>query len=327
MIKLLNICKTIEKRSIINNLSLEIRKGEKLVLLGPSGSGKTTLLKIINGLISPTSGSVIIDGADIKTIKGHELRRKIGYVMQHFGLFPHYTVKENVAIVPKLLGWGKEKTDQRTRQLFQKLELEEGLLHRLPAQLSGGQQQRVGLARALAADPDIILMDEPFGALDPITRANIRRELKALDDFREKTMVMVTHDVTEAFEMGTRICVVQNGEIKQVGTPQQLLFSANQNSVFSFIDGNRAILEMKVLTLADVLAFIVSPKVTTKITQPLSSHLTILEVISQPLKDEGIFIQTTDGNVIQTSKEAILSAFYKKINTLRKNDFALPFSA
>jgi osmoprotectant transport system ATP-binding protein len=176
----------------------------------------------------------------------------MGYVLQHTGLFPHYTIAENMAIVPRLLNWKTQQIEERTRELIQKLHLSEEHLHLYPDQLSGGQKQRVGIARALMADPPVLLLDEPFGALDPITRTHIRQEFLQLDEFKRKTVVMVTHDITEAFELGDRICLMQQGRIEQIGTPAELLLKPKSAFVSSFLNEQRLPLELKTLTLATI---------------------------------------------------------------------------
>ncbi|MBO0932407.1 ATP-binding cassette domain-containing protein [Fibrella aquatilis] len=213
------VTKRYQNRPVVDNLSLTIAPGETLVLLGTSGCGKTTTLQLMNRLIDADAGTVLINGVDVQQQLPHDLRRHIGYVIQDAGLFPHYSVAQNIAVVPRLLQWDTARITQRTHELLTLLRLPDTILDRLPDALSGGQRQRVGLARALAADPPIILMDEPFGALDPITRDDIRRELKELEVFRQKTVVLVTHDVREAFILGDRIVLMDAGRIVQTGTP------------------------------------------------------------------------------------------------------------
>uniref|UniRef100_UPI00261330F6 ATP-binding cassette domain-containing protein n=1 Tax=uncultured Mucilaginibacter sp. TaxID=797541 RepID=UPI00261330F6 len=201
------------KTAAVDDISFEVKEGETLVLLGTSGCGKTTTLKMINRLTEPSGGRISVNGKDVLDQNPDQLRRGIGYVLQNNGLFPHYSVAENMAIVPKLLKWDQQKIAQRTQTLLEKLHLPEKYLNLYPNELSGGQQQRIGLARALMADPPVLLMDEAFGALDPITRSAIRKEFKQLDEFKRKTIVMVTHDVQEAFEMADRICLMDAGKI------------------------------------------------------------------------------------------------------------------
>ncbi len=236
----------------VDDISFDVKEGETLVLLGTSGCGKTTTLKMINRLTELSGGRISVNGKDILEQNPNQLRRGIGYVLQNNGLFPHYSVAENMAVVPKLLKWNQQKINDRTNVLLEKLHLSENYLHLYPNELSGGQQQRVGLARALMADPPVLLMDEAFGALDPITRAAIRKEFKQLDELKRKTIVMVTHDVQEAFEMADRICLMDAGKIKQIGTPAELLFHAANPFVASFLDEQRLQLELKAVSLGDL---------------------------------------------------------------------------
>lgn len=251
MIEAKNVTKTFDGHTAVDNVSFTVKKGETLVLLGRSGSGKTTLLKMINRLIEPGSGEIRIDGRSTKDGSPEELRRKIGYVFQNTGLFPHYTIEENIAIVPRLLGWEKEKVRKRIYSLMEKLGLPATYLSSYPRQLSGGQQQRVGLARALAADPPILLMDEPFGALDPITRAGLQKDFKELDELRSKTIILVTHDVQEAFELADRICLMDKGRIIQAGEPRELLTHPADQYVKDFFDDQRFLLEVKMMDPSD----------------------------------------------------------------------------
>ncbi len=206
------------------DVTLDIPSGAFVVLLGPSGCGKTTLLRMVNRLIEPTSGSITLGGEDIRTFEPTELRRRIGYVIQQVGLFPHMTVAQNVAIVPELLGWSRERIQARVLELLELVALPAGeYCARYPAQLSGGQQQRVGVARALAGDPSVVLMDEPFGAIDAITRATLQDELLQLQRKLRKTVLFVTHDVEEALRLADRIVVMREGRIVQYDTPVEIL--------------------------------------------------------------------------------------------------------
>ncbi|WP_343670262.1 ATP-binding cassette domain-containing protein [Chitinophaga sp.] len=254
MIKLENVSKSfLNGKPAVSAVSFEVNAGETLVLLGTSGSGKTTTLRMINRLLLPDSGNIFVNGQSILSQRLESLRRGIGYVLQHHGLFPHYTVGENIGVVPGLLKWDAGRIASRVATLMEKLHLPvSDYLHAYPQQLSGGQQQRVGLARALAADPPVLLMDEPFGALDPVTRASVRKEFRALDEIQHKTIIMVTHDVQEAFELGTRICLMDKGKVQQTGTPAELLFSPANDFVRSFFDEHRFVLELKALTLGDI---------------------------------------------------------------------------
>lgn len=236
MIEIQNLTKRFESHTAVDGVSLSVGPGETLVLLGTSGCGKTTTLKMINRLIEPTSGLVCVAGVDVGQQPGPELRRQIGYVIQDGGLFPHYTVAEAIATVPKLLGWEPSEIQKRTHELIDKLQLPKSVLNRYPSELSGGQRQRVGLARALAAKPPVVLMDEPFGALDPFTRRHVRRELFGLNELKETTVVLVTHDVSEALELADRITLMDKGKIVQIGPPAELLKQPANDFVRDFLD-------------------------------------------------------------------------------------------
>jgi osmoprotectant transport system ATP-binding protein len=224
MIELQRLSKAYGEILAVDDLSLEVARGELLVLLGGSGCGKTTTLKLINRLVEPTSGLVRIEGHDTRELPGPELRRKIGYCFQEVGLFPHMTVGQNVAITLDLLGWSREDQEERVRELLSMVSLEaETFASRWPSELSGGQRQRVGIARALAAQPEILLLDEPFGALDPLTRDQLQRSFQTLRDDLGLTGVFVTHDMVEALILGDRIAVMERGRMVQIGTPQTLL--------------------------------------------------------------------------------------------------------
>jgi osmoprotectant transport system ATP-binding protein len=213
-------------RALLRHLNLQIEHGETLILLGRSGSGKTTTMKLINRLLDPTSGRVEVEGKPTVEWDPIRLRRRIGYVIQEVGLFPHLTVEENIGVVPRLEGWEAARIRQRARELLAMVGLDaDRFAARYPRELSGGQRQRVGVARALAADPPVILLDEPFGALDPITRREIQQEFNILQRELHKTMVFVTHDIAEAFALGNRIALLQDGALVLLGAPEELLRS------------------------------------------------------------------------------------------------------
>jgi osmoprotectant transport system ATP-binding protein len=245
-----NISKNYNGIQAVKDISFQVKEGQTLVLLGTSGCGKTTTLKMLNRLIEASSGRIMINGKDVFLSAPEILRRSMGYVAQNNGLFPHYTVAENLAIVPKLLKWDQKKIRDRSHELLHQLKLPaEENAHKYPEELSGGQKQRVALARALVSDPPVLLMDEPFGALDPITRANIRKEFQNLPELKRKTIVLVTHDVQEAFAMGDRICLMDRGIIVQSGTPEELIFKPVNDFVRRFLSQQRLQLELSSLKL------------------------------------------------------------------------------
>ncbi|MFF5381235.1 ABC transporter ATP-binding protein [Pedobacter suwonensis] len=256
MIELKEISKKFGNTLAVKQVSFNVASRETLVLLGTSGCGKTTTLKMINRLIEPDAGQILINGENVTDQDSDVLRKGIGYVMQNIGLFPHYTIAENIALVPDMLKWDKEKTKSRTKALIEKLHLPESTLAMYPHELSGGQQQRVGLARALVADPPVLLMDEPFGALDNLTRTSIQKEFKALEELKRKTIVMVTHDVLEAFELADRICLMDKGEVVQIGTPKELLFQPINDIAKNFLAGQRLVLEFKVVNIQDIWCYL-----------------------------------------------------------------------
>ena len=211
-------------KNAVNHVSFQIRAGELVTILGTSGCGKTTLMKMINRLYDPTSGEIFIFGKNIRQEDPVKLRQKIGYVIQQIGLFPHMTVAKNIAVVPEILNWEKERIEHRIDELLQIVNLDpKEFRERYPAQLSGGQQQRVGLARALAADPEIMLLDEPFGAIDAINRGKLQDELLSIHRSSQKTFLFVTHDITEALKLGSRVLVMDQGEIQQFAPPREIL--------------------------------------------------------------------------------------------------------
>ena len=236
MIEARNLSKTIGKKKVVHDLSFKAGLGKTTVLLGTSGSGKTTTLKMLNQLILPDEGEVFIDSIPNSSIPPHQLRRTIGYVLQETGLFPHLTVEENIGTVPKLLSWKADYIRKKTLELLEQLGLkEERFLKSYPYQLSGGQKQRVGIARALISSPPILLMDEPFGALDPINRNSIRQDLKNLPQFKKTCIVMVTHDIQEAYELGDQIILLDQGEVQQIGTKSDLIERPNNDFVRNFL--------------------------------------------------------------------------------------------
>ncbi|MFS0560452.1 ABC transporter ATP-binding protein [Terribacillus sp. 179-K 1B1 HS] len=225
----------------IKNFNLKVQEGELLTLIGPSGCGKTTTMKMINRLVEPSAGDIYIDGKDLKDYNIHELRWNIGYVLQQIALFPHMTVEENIAVVPEMKKWKKQQIRDRAKELMQMVGMEPSIyMKKKPSELSGGQAQRVGVIRALAADPQILLMDEPFSALDPISREGLQKDIRKLQQQIKKTIVFVTHDIDEATALGDRICLMNAGEIIQVDTPQELILKPLNSFVRSFIGDKKS---------------------------------------------------------------------------------------
>lgn len=242
MLTLENVSKTYKGgKKAVNNVNLKIAKGEFICFIGPSGCGKTTTMKMINRLIEPSAGKIFIDGENIMEQDPVELRRKIGYVIQQIGLFPHMTIQQNISLVPKLLKWPEQQRKERARELLKLVDMGPEYVDRYPHELSGGQQQRIGVLRALAAEPPLILMDEPFGALDPITRDSLQEEFKKLQKTLHKTIVFVTHDMDEAIKLADRIVILKAGEIVQIGTPDDILRNPADEFVEEFIGKERLI--------------------------------------------------------------------------------------
>ncbi|ADD69197.1 glycine betaine/L-proline ABC transporter, ATPase subunit [Denitrovibrio acetiphilus DSM 12809] len=241
MIELRELSKKYGEATAVDGISLSINEGEMCVLIGPSGCGKSTTLKMINRMIDMSSGDVYVRGQNIKDQKAEILRRRIGYVIQSIGLFPHMTVGENIAVVPKLLKWKDEKIKAQVDSLLELVELGAEYADKYPSQLSGGEAQRVGVARALAAEPEILLMDEPFGALDPVTRESLQKGLLRIQKKLKKTVVFVTHDIDEAVRLATKIAIMKDGRIMQYDTPQNILSSPADKFTAKFVGKDRAL--------------------------------------------------------------------------------------
>lgn len=238
----------------VEDFSLTVPSRSLVVFLGPSGCGKTTLLKMVNRLHEPTQGQIHINGADISTIDPTTLRRQMGYTIQRTGLFPHMTVARNIAVVPNLLGWEQQRTTDRVRELLELMQLPpEIYLERYPAQLSGGEQQRVGIARALAADPDIMLMDEPFGALDAITRTALQDEISLLQQQLKKTVLFVTHDVDEALKLADYIAILESGKLLQFGRPADLMRAPANDFVAQLLDSSDKVRQISLIKLEEIM--------------------------------------------------------------------------
>ncbi|MPV85426.1 ABC transporter ATP-binding protein [Ostreibacterium oceani] len=255
MIEYRNISKRYAGHDVIESLSLTVPSGEFVVLIGPSGCGKSTLLKMLNRLVTPSDGDILLGGTRLNEMPLTKLRRQIGYVIQSTGLFPHWTVAKNIATVPRLLGWSPAKIEARTEQLMQQLDLLPSSYYwdKYPHELSGGQAQRVGVARALASDPDILLMDEPFGALDPITREALQREVRDIQRQTGKTVIFVTHDMDEALALADKIAIMQSGQLVQFDTPVEILINPANAFVEAFV--GQSDLGLKLLSQRQVVQY------------------------------------------------------------------------
>jgi osmoprotectant transport system ATP-binding protein len=281
------------ERLAIDHLSFEVPAGEICVLVGPSGCGKTTAMRMVNRMIEITEGDILLDGTSVKTRKPAELRREIGYVIQQIGLFPHQTIFDNVATVPKLLGWDKQRIRQRVDELLDLVALEpDEYRGRYPAQLSGGQRQRVGVARALAVDPPLMLMDEPFGAIDPINRARLQNQFLRLQAQIRKTVVFVTHDIDEALKMGDRIAIMKEGGVlAQYATPQELLENPADEFVENFVGADRG---LKALALHRIRELELGP---VRVGSPVVVEMedTLRDALSQMLVNDADYVRVRDG--------------------------------
>ncbi|MBV8046876.1 MAG: ABC transporter ATP-binding protein [Paludibacterium sp.] len=278
MIEMTQVSKTFGgARPAVDDLSLSIAAGEFVVLIGSSGSGKSTLLRMINRLVEPDRGEILVNGVDIRRQRPEDLRRRMGYAIQSIGLFPHWTVAQNIGTVPRLLKWTKARIDARVDELLALLHLDPAeFRHRYPHQLSGGQQQRVGVARALAADPDVLLMDEPFGALDPVTRGALQEELLRIHALSGKTVVLVTHDIDEALQLGSHIVLMNQGRIVQQGRPLDLLRRPANAFVHDFV--GRTEIGLRLLAL-DRVAGRLRPN-EAAVGEPISADLSLREALS-----------------------------------------------
>ncbi|VEP13310.1 putative transporter subunit: ATP-binding component of ABC superfamily transporter [Hyella patelloides LEGE 07179] len=257
MIHFNNITKTYPgaTKPSVDNLTMSVPEGETCVVIGPSGCGKTTTMKMVNRLIEPTEGEIYVTGRNILKQDPVELRRNIGYVIQQIGLFPHFTIRDNIAVVPKMLGWKKSRIDRRVDELLEIVGLEPThFRNSYPRKLSGGQRQRVGVARALAADPPVMLMDEPFGAIDPITRDRLQNEFLRLQKPMKKTIMFVTHDIDEAIKMGTLVCILQvGGVLQQLDTPSNILSSPANSFVADFVGSDRGLKKLTLVRVNEVM--------------------------------------------------------------------------
>jgi osmoprotectant transport system ATP-binding protein len=255
-IRLENLAKRFpgQREPAVDDLSMDIPEGEIVIFVGPSGCGKTTTMKLINRIIEPTSGRIFLDGEDVTKVNPDLLRRRMGYVIQQIGLFPHVTIADNIATVPRLLGWDKKRISQRVDELLDTVGMDPGdYRHRYPKELSGGQRQRVGVARAMSGDPDVMLMDEPFGAIDPITRDRLQNEFLRLQERIKKTIVFVTHDIDEAIKMGDRIAILrEQSHIAQFDTPERILVNPADDYVADFIGRGASLKRLSLSRVRDV---------------------------------------------------------------------------
>ncbi|MDE4907673.1 ATP-binding cassette domain-containing protein [Methanogenium marinum] len=301
-IELSHLTKTYGDVTAVSDVSLDVIGGELLVLIGGSGSGKTTTLRMVNRLIEPDSGIVRINGTDIREFDEVRLRRNIGYVIQQIGLFSHMNVGDNIGLIPKIEGWGKEQIDARVHELLEMVDLPPEIFSaRYPRELSGGQQQRVGLARALVMNPSLFLMDEPFGALDPILRKQLQEEFLTIKYDIGRTIIFVTHDIDEAFKLGDRICIMHEGELVQIGTPEELIFHPETDQVAHLVDANRKYRHIETFTVHDLMS-------------PLSkrefyeANMPVSEAMAKILSDETGIAVVMEGNNLRgtTSRQNIV---------------------
>jgi osmoprotectant transport system ATP-binding protein len=285
----------------VKDFSLEVPKGQVTVLIGPSGCGKTTTLRMINRLIEPTSGHIYIDGKDTATFRPEQLRRSIGYAIQNVGLFPHMTVAANIGVVPHLLGWPKEKTAGRVNELLILVGLEPAeFAAKYPGQLSGGQAQRVGVARALAADPPILLMDEPFGAVDPLTRQHLQAQFVQIQQRLKKTVILVTHDLDEAIRLADRIAIMESGRLVQYDTPEDILSQPANKFVHDFVGTDRALKRLSRLTVDDYIKPAASVEKSTSLKEATAAMGKRPSVWA--VDEAGRLIGWIDGKLLATSR-------------------------
>ena len=310
MIRLDHVTKNYEgsDRHAVDSLDLEIETGTTVAMIGPSGCGKTTTMRMINRLETPTVGRVLVNGRDIAETDEKQLRRSIGYVIQQVGLFPHMTIERNIATVPRLLGWDKAKTDRRIDELLDLVSLDPAVMRkRLPHELSGGQRQRVGFARALAADPAIMLMDEPFGAIDPITRVKLQDEFRQILKKVSKTVVIVTHDLDEAIKMGDRIAIMRDGRLLQYDTPEAVLARPANDFVENFLGPDRAIKRLSLIQVSSAMGAPAEQASAVSIAPDASLHAALSLMLADDLA--GLDVRDTDGKAVgYLSRDAVLSA-------------------
>lgn len=310
MIEFNRVSRAFNGKAAVSDLSLTVAEGEFCVLLGTSGSGKSTTLKMINRLVEFDSGEIRFAGESIRQLDARALRRRMGYAIQSIGLFPHWTVEKNIATVPALLGWSKPQVTQRIEALLTLLNLDPQLLNRYPHQLSGGQQQRVGVARALAADPEVLLMDEPFGALDPVTRGALQQEMLRIHRLSGRTIVLVTHDIDEALTLADRIVLMDNGEIVQQGKPVELLTQPKNEFVRDFF--GRSEMGVRLLSLGQVGNAVRRGEWLAG--EPIAAGLTLREALSQ-----FITRRTDKLPVIDEQQQPLGVLYFHDLLTLRED--------
>ncbi len=294
-----------DERYAVKSVDLEIQKGEFFVFIGPSGSGKTTTLKMINRLISSTEGEIYIKGQKINDYDMYELRWDIGYVLQQIALFPHMTIEENIAVVPELKRWSRHEINKRVEELMQMVGLDPAMYrHRKPSELSGGQQQRVGVARALAADPEVILMDEPFSALDPLTREKLQDDLLDLQRRIQKTIVFVTHDMQEAMRLGDRVCIMKEGKVVQIGRPEELVQHPVNAFVREFVSGAARHVGQQAFELEAMARPM--PHESLLGYEAITTHATLNEVLSELAKHEELAVEKDGERIGLVNRQAVI---------------------
>lgn len=310
MIRLEHVTKTFpgSDHVAVDNLNLEIEAGMTVAMIGPSGCGKTTTMRMINRLETPSDGRVLVKGRDVADTDPRHLRRSIGYVIQQVGLFPHMTIARNIATVPRLLGWDKVKTDKRIDELLELVSLDPASMrNRLPHELSGGQRQRVGFARALAADPEIMLMDEPFGAIDPITRIKLQDEFRQILKKVSKTVVIVTHDIDEAIKMGDKVAIMRDGGLLQYDNPEALLAQPAGEFVKNFLGPDRTIKRLSLIRVESVMTPARASADGPSISPDANLHVALARVMENDCG--GLDVKNEDGTVVgYLDRNAILSA-------------------
>ena len=301
MIRLEHVTKYYGPTLAVKDLSLEVPAGQVTVLIGPSGCGKTTTLRMINRLIEPTSGRIYINGRDTASFRPEQLRRTIGYAIQHVGLFPHMTVAANIGVVPHLLGWPRDKTADRVNELLKLVGLEPAeYAAKYPDQLSGGQAQRVGVARALAADPPILLMDEPFGAVDPLTRQHLQAQFVQIQQRLKKTIILVTHDLDEAIRLADKIAIMESGQLVQYDTPEDILSRPANKFVHDFVGTDRALKRLSRLTIDNYIKPAASVEISASLEEATAAIGKLPSVWA--VDEAGWLIGWIDGKVLAKSR-------------------------